>query len=357
MAAVAGGARGRRLPRRSRPGWCSRWSRSRCSAPDGAGWAAAALRRLAGAGPARAAAGRGAAVLAIFAVAVAVVAPIQVARGVREPARSSTTPPINALARLLLRRGLRCALPRRRRRSSRCSRAARWAGRPRRARDPRRGVRARRWPPGRRLDRAGGSSSSRSPPGCSSRRGAILVRYRVVDELPYQVYKGLISGGAVLAGLAVIGLAARGRRPRPRASGLVGLGVRRGRLDPGDQPDPRGVGRPGHRVPGGRRRDGPGARRPAAGLDRAGGGRRAGRALVPVPDDGRLLRRPRPGADGDRARQHGLLSHRRRACPSGAPPGPGPTCSQPRRAGRRSDRARLWTNGAYALSAAPTVST
>ena len=32
--------------------------------------------------------------------------------------------------------------------------------------------------------------------------GAILVRYRVVDELPYQVYKGLLSGGAVLAGLA-----------------------------------------------------------------------------------------------------------------------------------------------------------
>ena len=35
--------------------------------------------------------------------------------------------------------------------------------------------------------------------------GGAAVRYRVFDELPYQVYKGVIAGGAVLAGLAVIG--------------------------------------------------------------------------------------------------------------------------------------------------------
>jgi hypothetical protein len=53
--------------------------------------------------------------------------------------------------------------------------------------------------------------------------GAIFVRYRVLDDLPYQVYKALISGGAVLAGLAVIGLIPLARS-RLRAVGVVALG-------------------------------------------------------------------------------------------------------------------------------------
>ena len=53
--------------------------------------------------------------------------------------------------------------------------------------------------------------------------GAILIRYRIVDELPYQLYKGLLSGGAVLAGLLVIGLLP-GRASRGRVLRLIALG-------------------------------------------------------------------------------------------------------------------------------------
>jgi hypothetical protein len=52
----------------------------------------------------------------------------------------------------------------------------------------------------------------------------VLVRYRFVEELPYQVYKALISGGAVLAGVAVIGLLPRGG-PASRGVRLVALGL------------------------------------------------------------------------------------------------------------------------------------
>lgn len=54
---------------------------------------------------------------------------------------------------------------------------------------------------------------------------AVFVRYRFMDELPYQVYKGLTSGAAILAGLVVVGLAASratgGRTARLLAIGLV----------------------------------------------------------------------------------------------------------------------------------------
>ncbi len=53
---------------------------------------------------------------------------------------------------------------------------------------------------------------------------AVVVRYRLIDELPYQVYKGLISGGGVLAGLIVIGLIALGE-PRGRALRLLAAGA------------------------------------------------------------------------------------------------------------------------------------
>ncbi len=53
---------------------------------------------------------------------------------------------------------------------------------------------------------------------------AVLVRYRVVDELPYQVYKALISGGAVLAGVVVIGLLPLGG-PASRGVRLLALGL------------------------------------------------------------------------------------------------------------------------------------
>lgn len=48
----------------------------------------------------------------------------------------------------------------------------------------------------------------------------VFVRYRVLDELSYQVYKGLISGGAVLSGLVVVGLVVGGSA-RSRALRLV----------------------------------------------------------------------------------------------------------------------------------------
>lgn len=54
---------------------------------------------------------------------------------------------------------------------------------------------------------------------------AVVVQYRVRGEYPYQVYKGLISGGALLAGVAVIGLlmpsTERARTPRIVALGLL----------------------------------------------------------------------------------------------------------------------------------------
>ena len=54
---------------------------------------------------------------------------------------------------------------------------------------------------------------------------AVFIRYRFMDELPYQVYKGLTSGAAILAGLVVVGLVAsaaiRGRTVRLLAIGLV----------------------------------------------------------------------------------------------------------------------------------------
>jgi hypothetical protein len=53
--------------------------------------------------------------------------------------------------------------------------------------------------------------------------GAILVRYGLEEELPYQVYKGLMAGGALLAGVAVIGLLP-GRGSPGRAVRLVALG-------------------------------------------------------------------------------------------------------------------------------------
>jgi hypothetical protein len=51
----------------------------------------------------------------------------------------------------------------------------------------------------------------------------LLVRYRVFDELPYQAYKGMISTGAILAGLVVIGLIP-GRRSSLRTVSVVALG-------------------------------------------------------------------------------------------------------------------------------------
>ena len=54
---------------------------------------------------------------------------------------------------------------------------------------------------------------------------AVVVRYGFMDELPYQVYKGLTSGAAILGGLVVVGLVARtairGRTTRLLAIGLV----------------------------------------------------------------------------------------------------------------------------------------
>ncbi len=61
--------------------------------------------------------------------------------------------------------------------------------------------------------------------GVVATTAAVVVRYRVMDELPYQVYKGLTSGAAILAGLVVLGLltstAIRGRTVRLLAIGLL----------------------------------------------------------------------------------------------------------------------------------------
>lgn len=52
----------------------------------------------------------------------------------------------------------------------------------------------------------------------------VFLRYRLLDELPYQVYKGMISGGAVCAGLILIGLLAAGS-PASRVVRLMGAGA------------------------------------------------------------------------------------------------------------------------------------
>ena len=53
---------------------------------------------------------------------------------------------------------------------------------------------------------------------------AIVLRYRVGDDLPYQVYKGLMAGGAVIAGLVVIGLLPR-EGERAGAVRMLALGL------------------------------------------------------------------------------------------------------------------------------------
>ncbi len=53
--------------------------------------------------------------------------------------------------------------------------------------------------------------------------GAAVLRYHWIEEHPYQVYKALILGGGVLAGLAVIGLLPSGG-PRARGARVLALG-------------------------------------------------------------------------------------------------------------------------------------
>ena len=53
--------------------------------------------------------------------------------------------------------------------------------------------------------------------------GAVLLKYRVLDSLPYQTYKGLTSGAAIFAGLVVVGLVTR-TAPRTRTFRLLAVG-------------------------------------------------------------------------------------------------------------------------------------
>ncbi len=253
MRAVAGAAARRdRAPRARRR---RRGRRRRCGASAGPGLA----RR----------AGRAAALLAVLAAAVA-----------RRPRRSrwsaasrtcssSTTPPINALAGFLSRRGVRGA-------SSSARRSVFPLSGARRARLA--GLRGLSLIVGaafaRRADARGG--------GWTARRVA-LARGRRGRPRDVRGDRGALPGRrrAALPGLQGADLgrrgprragrhrpAARSRGSRRRAVRLVG--ARRasppsGSRSPAD--NLRGVGRPRHRVPRRRRRDGPRARRAAAGLD------------------------------------------------------------------------------------------
>ena len=182
---------------------------------------------------------------------------------------------------------------------------------------------------------------------------AIVLRYGVNDDLPYQVYKGLIAGGAVLAGLVVVGLLPR-RRTRAGALRLLALGLVGRDLDPGRQPEPPVVGRSGDGVPGRRRADGSRPRPAARGIGGARRGRRARRALVPVPNDGRLLRRGRPPPHRGRARHHGHLPGAGRPARLDPEPPVDARADDPVPSRWTGARQVVWSNGVYTLSAAPT---
>jgi hypothetical protein len=190
-------------------------------APDAPLWASSPLRRLAGAGPWRRV-GRAAALIAALLAAILVVAPMQLTRALDNLAQIESLP-VNATAAFYSLEGyaalflgsapvfgLVAGSP------------LGWAAlaglivlvaafalalAPGRRRDPER------W----RLVAIAG--------GVLVTTAGIVIRYGVDGELPYQVYKGLMAGGAVLGGLVVVGLlpseGERGWPVRLLALGLV----------------------------------------------------------------------------------------------------------------------------------------
>jgi hypothetical protein len=170
--------------------------------PEAPSWARGRLARLGGAGLVRRA-GRAAVVVATFAVAVLVVSPIQVVRGVQNLLFLDDAP-INAIAGFYSDEAYAALF------LGAAPAFSLFGGGPLG------------WPayagiailaaafavalvPLGRL-RAPRAVLLATGGGILVTMAAILLRYRVLDELPYQVYKGLISAGAVLAGIVVIGL-------------------------------------------------------------------------------------------------------------------------------------------------------
>ncbi len=188
-------------------------------APEGQAWAGERLRGLAGRGPSRRV-GRGAALLGALLVGVLVAGPIQVVRGV-ENLLFLDSAPVNAAAGFLPDDGYAAIFfgsapifPIIR------GEGVGWAAIAGLLIVAAAAVAA--IVPGRRLISPRATLLAMAL-GILVTTGAIFVRYRVLDDLPYQVYKALISGGAVLAGLAVIGLIPLARSRR-RAVGIVALG-------------------------------------------------------------------------------------------------------------------------------------
>jgi hypothetical protein len=187
--------------------------------PEAPDWPGRVLRSLNGAGLVRRI-GRGAAVIAIFAVAVAVLSPIQVWRGVQNLLFLDDTP-VNAIAGFYSDEAYAALF------TGAASAFSLFSGAPlgwstyAALAILAAAFALALWPSGR--PRAPGVLGLAIVGGVLLTAGAILVRYRVMDQLPYQVYKGLMTGGALLGGLAVIGLLAGGGR-RERGLRLAALG-------------------------------------------------------------------------------------------------------------------------------------
>ncbi len=75
-----------------------------------------------------------------------------------------------------------------------------------------------------RLGRAGRLALVAAAGGVLLTTGAAVLRYTAIDPQPYQVFKGLILGGAVFAGLGVVALLPGGT-PRRLGASLAGLGL------------------------------------------------------------------------------------------------------------------------------------
>ncbi len=232
VAAVASGGPDRRLPRDGAVAGAAARRRSRSSRPTAPAWAAAAAATAGRAGAVRGAPGGPPPCSSRFAAGVLVVAPIQVVRGVAEPALPRRRARQRG-RRLLLRRGLRGPLPRLGAGSSRSPRRGRSAGRPRgpaRSSSPPASSRCR---PRRRLDSPGGPPLLASPPGILVTTAAILVRYRRRRRAALPGLQGADLGRRGPRRARRDRAAARPRRSRGRVVRLVGARVRRRDLDPG----------------------------------------------------------------------------------------------------------------------------
>jgi hypothetical protein len=181
----------------------------------------------------------------------------------------------------------------------------------------------------------------------------LLVRYRVVDELPYQVYKGMISSAAVLAGLVVIGLIP-GRRSRLRTVTLVALGCVAAIWIPVTSDNLQASVDPGT-----------GFRAADVEMGRALGELPAGSTVLvegAAPDPGSFQFRMMAAYFGDRAPELtaiGLGSTASYLTGGGAPewrparPWTDVLTARPQPVA--TDRTPIWSNGTYALAAAPVL--